>query len=120
MIDRRGKCGGFSAVALPELFDMIVWGLASDDHVMHVAFAQAGAGDADELGLLLKFCNAATAEVTHSGTQPTDQLEDHCLERPAIRYAAFNTFRHKLGEPVLASTLALHHTLCAGFRLGEI
>ena len=35
------------------LFQPIIWGLTSNDHVMHVTLAQAGATDADETSFLL-------------------------------------------------------------------
>src|ERR1700733_15701101 len=102
------------------LFDMIVGGLAGDDDVVDVAFAESSAGDADEAGLLLQFCDGATADVAHAGAESADELEDHGLERPAIGYAAFNALGDKLGEAVLAGALALHDTFSVYFSIGEV
>src|ERR1017187_6798406 len=56
----------------PLLFDMIVGRLSCDDHVMHVALAQAGAADAHKLRLLLQLGDAAAAQIAHAGAQPSD------------------------------------------------
>src|SRR5690348_18157715 len=79
---------------------MVIRGLAGDDDVVDVAFAAAGPADADELGLLLEFGNAAAAAVTHAGAQAADQLGDDHGEGAAIGDASLDAFGNKLGEAV--------------------
>src|ERR1039457_6018918 len=55
----------------PLLFDMIVGRLSCDDHVMHVALAQAGAADTHKLRLLLKIADGCATQVAHAGAQPS-------------------------------------------------
>src|ERR1700689_3034324 len=66
------------------LLDMVVGRLASDNHVVHMALAQACAGDAHKLGVLLQFFDRAATQVAHARAQAAHQLKDHRLERSAI------------------------------------
>ena len=61
---------------LTRLFDGIVGGLAGDHDVVDVAFAQAGAADADEARFLQQFWNRRAATVAHAGFQSADHLVD--------------------------------------------
>jgi len=92
---------------------MVVRRLASNDHVVHVTFAQAGAGDTNKLRLLLQFRNAGTAEVSHAGAQPADKLEDHGFQGPTVGHASLNALGDKLGQAILTGSLALHDALAA-------
>ena len=56
---------------------MVVGGFTGDDDVVDVAFAKAGAGDADELRLLLEVLDGGAAEVAHAGAEASDELVDH-------------------------------------------
>src|SRR5215469_16844902 len=62
------------------LFEPVVGGFPRDDYVMHVAFTQARAADADEACLLLQLGNAARAAVSHPGTQAAHQLVCHLCQ----------------------------------------
>src|ERR1700722_9173235 len=90
-----------SLAAARLLLDMIVGRLAGNDDVVHVALAQARAGDAHELRLLLQLGNRSAAQIAHSRLEAADELEDHGLKRPAIRHPALDAFRNELGEAVL-------------------
>src|ERR1700751_3284891 len=92
------------------LLNVVVGCFARDDDIMHVAFAQARAGDTHKLSFLLQLLNAIATEVAHAGTKSADELINHGLERPAIGHAPLNAFRDELGEAVLPVALALHHT----------
>src|SRR5579871_744881 len=91
------------------LLDVVVGSLAGDDDIVHVALAQAGAGDAHELRPLLKILDTSAAEVTHARLQATYELVHHGFQRSAVRHSPFNAFRNEFGEPVLAVALTLHH-----------
>ena len=61
----------------------IVRALARDRHVVHVALAQAGAGDAHELGLARASPSSVRgADIAHRGAQAADELVQHG-RRPA-------------------------------------
>src|SRR5579875_1793421 len=85
---------------------------------MHVALAQASIGDANKTGSGLQFMNCGAAQVPHTRTKTADELIHHGLERPAIGHPAFDAFWHKLGQTILAVSLAAHHALAA-LRLGK-
>src|ERR1017187_5951926 len=102
------------------LFDTIVGRLAGDDYVVDVTLAQAGAGDAHEMRLLLQLGDASAAHVAHAGAQSADKLEDHRLQRAAVGHASFDALGNELGETVLAGAFALHHALGSHLRAGQI
>src|SRR5580658_257399 len=95
------------------LLDMVVGRLPGNDYVVHVALAQSGAGDANEVCILLQLANRPAAHVTHARSQPAHQLENHAFERPAIGHAPLDPFRHILRQPVLVGAFALHNALGA-------
>ena len=63
---------------------------------MDVAFAQAGAGDADELRLVVKLGDVLRADIAHRRTQAAGELMQHIGDRALIRHLAFDAFRHEL------------------------
>ena len=68
-----GSCGGPPrSRGAPS--HVVVRCLLRDDDVVHVALAEALAGDADELALLAKLLDVVAAGVAHAGTQAPDQL----------------------------------------------
>src|SRR5271169_6333737 len=95
---KNAKDGALSfAVTRPLLFDGIVWGLAGDHDVVHVAFAQAGAADADEARFLQQLWNRRAAAVAHARLQSADHLVDDHRDRAAVGNASLNTFGDQLG-----------------------
>ncbi len=82
---------------------MVVGSFAGDDDVVDVAFAEAGAGDANELCLLLQLLDGCAAEIAHAGAQAADELVDHGLERSAVGHASLDAFGDELGEAVAAA-----------------
>src|SRR6202034_247042 len=75
---------------------------AGDDHVVYVALAEAGTGDANEAGALLQLFDGGAAEIAHAGAEGADPLIDHRLQRSAGGNAAFDAFGHVFGEAVTA------------------
>src|SRR5690242_15970956 len=78
------------------LLKTIVGSFFGDDYVVHVALAQAGRRDADELRPLAQLLNAATAAVAHSGAQAADELIHQIGQQALVRHAAFDAFRNQL------------------------
>src|SRR5262249_26045051 len=74
----------------------IVRRLARNGNVVHVALTQAGAGNADELRLLVEFVEAARADIAHRGAQAADQLMQDVADRSLVRHLPFDALRHKL------------------------
>src|SRR5437016_13404464 len=74
----------------------IVRALARDRHVVHVAFAQAGAGDAHELRLLVQLGQRARADIAHGGAQTAGELVQHGRGRALVGHLAFDALRDKL------------------------
>src|ERR1035438_8677076 len=99
---------------------MIVGRLPGNDHIVDMTLAEAGAGDTHKLRFLLQFRDGAATQVTHSGAQAADELEDHGLERSAIGNAALDALRDKLGETILAGALALDYAFTAQLGTGKI
>ena len=48
------------------LFGVVIRSLASDDHVVNVALAQAGVRNPNEAALAMKLLDAAAPEITHA------------------------------------------------------
>src|SRR5690625_2416668 len=61
-----------------------------------MAFAEAGAGDADELRAVPHLLDRPVAGVTHRGAETADQLVDHIAGRAAIGDMALDAFGHEL------------------------
>src|SRR5262245_53098790 len=66
------------------LFDGIVGRLLGDDHVVDVALAQAGRGDAHEARLLAQLVDALAPHVAHPRAQAAEELVDRVGERPLV------------------------------------
>src|SRR6185312_13203364 len=64
--------------------------------VVDVAFAQARAGDADELRLLVEFGEVAGADIAHRGAQAAGELVHDVADRALVRHLALDAFRHEL------------------------
>src|SRR5271157_2063897 len=106
--------------AVSASFNAIVGRFSRNDHIVHVAFAQAGVADAHKLCLFLKIADGCAAQIAHAGAQAANQLEYHGFKRPAVWHAPLDTLRNKLGQTVLVGALALHNALAARFRAGQI
>ena len=111
---------GVENLAPRRLFDMIVGRFASDDHVVDVTLAQARAGDAHKLRLLLQLRDTAASQVAHAGAQSADKLKHHRLQRSAIRHAALDSLGNKLGQAIFVGALALHYVRRAALRVRQI
>src|SRR5260221_12224366 len=89
---RRNELGMGSGTAdddkLGRLFKSVIGSFPRNDYVMHVAFTQASAADANKAGLLLKFRNRFGAAITHSRAEPAHQLVNHFCQCAAIRHAS--------------------------------
>src|SRR6202021_4085231 len=82
------------------LLDGIVRGLAGDHDVVHMAFAQPGAADADEARLLQELGNCGAATVAHAGLQSSNHLVDDHRDRAAVGNASLNAFWDHFGKAV--------------------
>ena len=95
------------ARAFRRLLCRIVWRFARDHHIVHVAFAQAGATDADKAGFLQQFRNGGTTTVAHARLQAADHLmhgyDDAIMEGwSTLSVIAGRTNRVQLGTIHLA------------------
>ena len=82
------RCRNFKSTAsVPR---RIVRALARDRHIVHMAFTDAGAGDAHELGLGMEVLDRTGADITHGGTQSADELVQHALGRALSTEALLN------------------------------
>src|SRR5204863_233664 len=68
----------------------VVWRFAGDDHVVHMTLAHAGAGDADELGILVEVGNRAATGVAHRRAQASDDLVHDIGHRSLERHLPFH------------------------------
>src|SRR5215471_7775093 len=91
------------------LFGAIVGSFARDHDVVHVALAQAGAANADELRLFLQFPDRSAADVAHTALHAADKLVDDHADRPAIRNAALDAFRHQLRQAIAIAVVVREH-----------
>src|ERR1700723_1625154 len=87
-------------------FDVIVRSLTRDDHIVYMALAQTGVRDPNKPGIRLQLRNRPATQVSHARAQPTHQLIDHSLQRPAMRNAPLNPLWNKLGQAIRAASLA--------------
>src|SRR5437588_12833858 len=74
----------------------IVRAFARDRDVLDVAFAQARAGDAHELRLVVEFCKVARADIAHRRAKPAGELMHHVADRPLVGHLALDALRHEL------------------------
>src|SRR5690606_8042040 len=77
-------------------FSPVVRRFLGDLHVVHVALADAGGRDLDELGLLLHVGDGRAAAITHAGAQAAGHLVDDGDHRTLVRYAALDALGHQL------------------------
>src|SRR5579862_5395930 len=91
---------GALRVPVTSLFNGIVGGFPGDHDIVDVAFAEAGAADAHEAGLLQEFGNLRAAAVAHARLQATDHLVDDHRDRAAVRHTSFDALGDELREPV--------------------
>src|SRR5690606_9088077 len=80
----------------PASADLVVRRLLGDGHVVHVAFALAGTGDAYELRPGAHLLHRRAAHVAHGRAQAAGQLVDDAAERAAIGDAPLDALRHQL------------------------
>src|ERR1700733_13730542 len=74
----------------------VVWTLARDGDVVDVAFAQACAGDAHELRLVMEFGEVFRADISHRRTQAAGELVHHVSDRALVGHLALDPLRHQL------------------------
>src|SRR2546425_810111 len=67
-----------------------------DGHVVHVALAEAGGRDANQLRFALELRDRAAAAVAHPRAQTADELMDHGSNAAFVGDAPLNPFRHEL------------------------
>src|SRR5690606_35797792 len=67
-------------------------------HVMHMALAHAGAGDAHELGARAHLLHIAGARVDHRRAQAAGELMEDRHEAALVEHAAFDALWHQLLE----------------------
>src|SRR5512139_1378022 len=78
--------------------DAVIRRFLGDLHVVHVAFAHAGAGDAHELRLRAHLLDAARAGVDHRGAQATGELVQDGHQAALVEHAAFDALGHQFLE----------------------
>src|SRR6516165_10496193 len=74
----------------------IVRALAGDGHVVHVALAHAGAGDAHELGLVVQLGERARADIAHGHAQAAGELVQHGRDRALVGHLPLDALGHQL------------------------
>src|SRR6267154_388645 len=86
-----------SSVCAPALHPArIVRAFTRNGDVVDVAFAQARAGDAHELRLLMEFREVARTDIAHRGAQATGELVHDVADRTFIRHLALDALGHQL------------------------
>ena len=94
--------------------DAVVRRFLGDDHVVHVALAQARRGDAHEARAARAAPRAFGAPtVAHARAQAADELVDVDRERAAVRHAALDALGHEL---LVVVDLALEVAVLAALR----
>src|SRR5512141_3136809 len=91
-----GPPGSQPRLAGPELFHPVVRRFFRDLHVVDVALAHAGRGDANQLRLALQRGDVGRAAVAHARAQSADELMDHGANRPAMGDARLDTLGYEL------------------------
>src|SRR6185436_9409763 len=72
----------------------IIRAFSRNSDVVDVAFAQARAGDAHELRLLVEFGEIAGADIAHRGAQAAGELVHDIADRPLVRHLTLDALRH--------------------------
>src|SRR5262249_44840411 len=78
------------------LLTSVVRRFLGDDDVVHVALADAGRRDANELRFFGQLLDRPAATVAHAGAKAADQLVDHRSQAAFVRDTAFDAFGHEL------------------------
>src|SRR5882724_11052488 len=106
--------------SIATLFQPVVGCFFGDVHVVHVALAEAGGGDADEARLAPQVGQGAGPEVAHAGPQAAHELLHDEGQRAFVRHPALDSLRDELHaefgallvlEVAVAAALALAHGL---------
>src|SRR5205085_6567114 len=73
----------------------IVRRFARDGDVVDVAFAQARAGDAYELRLVVELGEVSRPDITHRGAQAAGELMHDVADRALVGHLALDALRHQ-------------------------
>src|SRR3954447_20147729 len=74
----------------------IIRAFSGNRHVVDVALAQASAGDADELRLLLEFGKISCADIAHRRAQPARKLMHDAPDRALVGHLPLDSLWHQL------------------------
>src|SRR5512133_1248560 len=88
--------GGGEGEPPRRLVDPVVRRFLRDDHVVDVALAQAGGGDADELRLGAKLADVPAADVAHPAPEPAHELEEDHPDRSLVGHAPLDPLGDEL------------------------
>src|SRR5688572_17155407 len=80
---------------------LIVRGFLRHNHIMWMAFDQAGIGDAREARFGTEVFQGGRTRIPHARAQTPDQLIHIFAETALIRHAPFDAFRDELAAAVL-------------------
>ena len=83
-----------------------------------MAFAYAGGGDLDKLGLVLHVVNGGAAAVTHAGAQAAGHLVNDGHHRAFERHTTLNTLGHQFVGVRVAGAGLLEVAVCAALLHG--
>src|SRR5258705_4985496 len=91
----RWACGGQFRPA--ELHPAgVIRAFTGDGDVVDVAFAQAGAGDAHELRLLMQLGKVFRPDISHRRPQAAGELMHDVADRALVRHLTLDALRHQL------------------------
>src|SRR6267154_5188921 len=74
----------------------VIRALARDGDVVDMAFAQARAGDAHELRLLMELGEVSRADIPHRRAQSPGELMHDVSDRALVGHLTLDTLRHQL------------------------
>src|SRR5262245_26630594 len=74
----------------------IVRAFTRNCHIVHMAFTQSRAGDADELSLGVELVEVFRAHIPHGRADAAGQLMQHGRGRTFVWHLTFDAFRHQL------------------------
>src|SRR5260221_8405223 len=77
-------------------FHSVIRRLLRDDDVVHVPFAMARRGHANEPRIALQRPNVGAAAIAHPCPQTADELVDHRSDAALVRDPPFDAFRYEL------------------------
>src|SRR3989344_872733 len=92
--ERRGKARSDSGGC--PLISAVVRRFLGDLHIVHVAFADTGGGDLDELGLVVHLFDRGATAVAHGGAHAARHLVDDADHGALVGHTAFDAFGHEL------------------------